>query len=94
VPAGLSPLRTRPAYIPARRCVSVTRPVTHQASGGSEVAVLVGRRHRVVGRQRGKLSAAAAEKFIATDHERACSQFDQLCQDRIEVMFAHGVDDV
>jgi hypothetical protein len=48
----------------------------------------------VVGRQRGKLSAAAAEKFIATDHERACSQFDQLCQDRIEVMFAHGVDDV
>jgi hypothetical protein len=48
----------------------------------------------VVSRQCGKLSAVAAKECIAANHERACSQFYQLCQDCIEVMFAAGVEDV
>ena len=47
------------------------RPITHQAAGGSEVAMLVDRRHGVACRQRGKLSGVAAEERIAANRERA-----------------------
>jgi hypothetical protein len=41
--------------------------------------------------QRGELFAMAREEWIGADHEAACSQFDQLCKDCIEVAFAAGI---
>ena len=36
----------------------------------------------------------AGEKRLGADHESARSQFDQLCEDTIEVMFAAGIEDM
>src|SRR5262245_24615527 len=36
----------------------------------------------------------AGEKRLGTDHEAACSQFDQPCEDTIEVTFAAGIEDM
>ena len=49
------------------------------------------RRHRVMDRECRELFAMAGEEWIASDHEPACAQSDQVCEDSIEVTFAAGV---
>ena len=71
-----------------------TAAVAHQAAGRGELAILVDRRHRVANRQRGELFAPADEECIGADHERAGSQLDQGCEDRIEVAFGAGMQDM
>ena len=45
-------------------------------------------------RQCGELFAPAGEECIGADHERACSQLDQGCKDRIEVAFGARMQDM
>ena len=45
-------------------------------------------------RQRGELFAPAGEEWIGANHEPACPQLDQLCEDRIEVTFGAGIQDM
>ena len=45
-------------------------------------------------RQCGELFAPASEECIGADHERACSQLDQGCEDRIEVAFGARMQDM
>ena len=45
-------------------------------------------------RQCGELFAPADEEWIGADHEPAGSQLDQGCEDRIEVAFGAGMQDM
>ena len=45
-------------------------------------------------RQRGELFAPANKQCIGADHERAGSQLDQGREDRIEVAFGAGMQDM
>src|SRR5262249_3516248 len=67
------------------------RPIAHQTSGHSELAPVVNRRHRVVERQCGELFGPTSEKWIAANHEPACSQLDQFCEDAIEFTFGASI---
>src|SRR5262245_10399366 len=69
--------------------------VAHKATGQGEVATLVDCRDRMAERERGKLSMPAIQKyFAAADHKPTGSQFDQGCEDRIEVVFGAGLQDM
>src|SRR5207302_10542826 len=48
----------------------------------------------MVDRQRGELFAPAIEECIAANHEPACSQLGQFCEDSIEVTFGAGIQDM
>jgi hypothetical protein len=87
--AGFSPLITGQAIR-----FSKTASVTHQATGHDELAAFEDRRHGVADGQCGELFAPANEEWIAANHEPARSQFDQLCEDPIEVTVGAGIQDV
>src|SRR5262249_22021195 len=78
------------------RTVSVGQfaAIAHQAAGGDELADFVDRWDRVTDGKRGELFAAGGEKRIGADDEAACPQFDQSCEDRIEVALGAGIQDV
>jgi hypothetical protein len=44
--------------------------------------------------QRGELFDPTHEEWIGSNHEPARSQFDQLCEDLIEVTFGAGIQDL
>src|SRR5262249_14636399 len=78
-----------PAGIHADLTVHVPKAtsVAHQATGNGELAILIDCRHRVADGQRSELFASAIEKWIAADHESACSQLGQGCKNGIEVTY-------
>jgi hypothetical protein len=61
------------------------RSEAHQPAGCGEIARKGDRRNRMARRQCGELFAPGIEECIAADHERAGSQLDQGCEDRIEI---------
>jgi hypothetical protein len=63
--------------------ISNVRSVTHQTSRRRELAPLINCWHCVVDRERRELFAMAGEECIASDHEPACAQSDQVCEDCI-----------
>jgi len=67
------------------------RSIARQTSGRRELAPVVDRGHRVVERQRGELFHLASQKWIAANHESACSQLDELCEDAVEFAFGAGI---
>ena len=48
----------------------------------------------MAGRQCDELFAPASEECIGADHERAGSQLDQGCEDRVEVAFGARMQDM
>ena len=54
----------------------------------------LGRCGRMADGQRAELLAPAIEEWLTADHEPACSQFDQACKDRIEVLVGTGIEDM
>jgi hypothetical protein len=68
--------------------------VAHQTSGRCERAPLEDRGHSVVDRQCGELLGPAIEDCIGADHESAGSQLGQGCEDRIEIAFGAGMQDL
>jgi hypothetical protein len=56
-------------------------------AGGGELAILVDSGHTVTDGQCGELFALAIEKRIATNHEPACPQLGQGCEDGIKVAY-------
>jgi hypothetical protein len=68
--------------------------VAHQTSGRGERAPLEDRGYSVVDRQCGELLGPAVEDCIGADHERAGSQLGQGCEDRIEIAFGVGMQDM
>src|SRR5712691_2530129 len=69
------------------RSSSDLRPRRTRAAGRS-------RAHSVVDRQCGELLGPAIEDCIGADHERAGSQLGQGCEDRIEIAFGAGMQDM
>src|SRR5262249_60182998 len=74
--------------------VSNTDSVAHQAAGYGELAIRKDRRYRVSDRQCGELLALGNEESIGADHEPACPQLEQGCEDRIEVALGARVQDM
>src|SRR5262249_12662710 len=68
--------------------------VAHQTSGRGERSPLEDRGHSVVDRQGGELLGPAIEDCIGADHERAGSQLGQGREDRIEIAFGAGMQDM
>jgi hypothetical protein len=46
-----------------------------------------------MGRQRGELFNVAIEECILANHEPACAQMDQVCENRIEIVLRASVED-
>jgi hypothetical protein len=67
--------------------VRKTASVAHQAAGGGELAILLDSGHTVTDGQCGELFALAIEKRIAANHEPACPQLGQGCEDGIKVAY-------
>src|ERR1700680_4194630 len=63
--------------------VQSTAAVAHQAAGRSELVILKDGGYCVAEPECGALFAPAKEKRIGANHERACPQLDQGCEDRI-----------
>jgi hypothetical protein len=72
----------------------LSRSVAHQAAGRDERAILGDRRQRVAERQCGKLFMLGMEEEIRHDHERASSQLDQGCEDRVEIAIGARIQDM
>jgi hypothetical protein len=85
-----------PAGVDAGLTVHVrnTASVAHQAASRGELAILEDRGHRVAERQCGELLAPAIKERIASDHEPARSQLDQLCEGYIKVTLCAGIQDM
>jgi hypothetical protein len=75
-------------------CVRTTASVAYQTAGCGELAILEDRRYCVTECQCAELFAPANEECVGGDHEAACPQLDQSCEDRIEVALGAGIQDV
>ena len=80
--------RDQPVQVP------ITDSVAHQAAGCGELAILEDRGHRVPDRPYGELFDLGNEESIGADHEPACPQLEQCCEDCIEVAFGPRVQDM
>src|SRR6516162_5469653 len=68
--------------------------VAHQSACRGKRTKLIDRGHRVAEREHRELFAPAVEEWIALDHEPAGSQWDQVCEGRINVASATRVQDM
>ena len=75
-------------------CVSEPRPVASETTGGSELAILVDRGHRVAQRQLRKLFAPTIEECIGIDHHYACPQLEHGREGQVQLALAAGVQDM
>jgi hypothetical protein len=87
--------RGRASKLPGTFTIHSVASVAHKAAGHSEFATLVDGRDRVAQCECGELSTPAIEKYLdAADYEPAGSQLDQSTEDRIEVVFGAGMQDM
>jgi hypothetical protein len=83
--------------VDAGETISVDNPaaIARQAAGCDKLAVCADHGHRVPKRQRSELAAPAGQQRIAAaQHETACPQLEQVCEDPVEVMFSAGIQDM
>ena len=71
--------------------VAKTGSIARQAAGCDKLAIFVDRRHSVAEGQSGELFAPSSQKRIGVDNEPARSQFDNVCENAIEVTFGASI---